>query len=69
MKTSPIFWGIIICAVSLMGWVVSIVFNVVTLGAFRWVSNVLGIVAFVSLPVAVIVKLIRTRSIKKHHGK
>jgi len=57
----PIFWGIIIFIVSLIGFVISIVFNVVTLGAFRWVSNVLGIIALLSLPVALLWELIRRK--------
>jgi hypothetical protein len=52
----------IIFTLALVGWVVSIVFNVLTIGAFRWISNVLGIIALVSLPIAVVVHLFQKRS-------
>lgn len=61
MKNRPILLGIIVFVVSLFGWVVSVVLNVLTLGAFRWVSNVFGVLALVSIPLAVIVKLLRKK--------
>ena len=59
MGNRPIVWGIIVFVVSLVGFVISVVFNVITFGAFRWISNALGIIAFLSLPIALIWKLIR----------
>lgn len=69
MKNRPILLGIIVFAVSLSGWVVSVVLNVLTWGAFRWASNVFGIMALISLPTAVIVKLIMKRSVGSKKDK
>ncbi len=55
----PILWGIIIFGLGLMGWVVSIVFNVLTLGKFREASNFIFVVTFAAIPVAILLELIR----------
>ncbi|MEK7636587.1 MAG: hypothetical protein AAB362_02775 [Patescibacteria group bacterium] len=57
-------WGIIIFVLSLAGFIVSVVFNVITLGTFRWTSNAFRIIAFLSLPIALILKLINRRNAK-----
>lgn len=64
MKRNPIFLGILVFCISLVAWVISIIFNVITLGAFRWVSNAFITVAMLSLPVAFLWKL-ASRSFKK----
>ncbi|MBI2064726.1 MAG: hypothetical protein HYT62_01590 [Candidatus Yanofskybacteria bacterium] len=61
MGNRPIIWGLIFFGIGTVGWVVSVVFNVVTLGAFAWISNVLGIIALLSLPIALICELIRRK--------
>jgi len=53
----PIIWGIIIFALSVVGFVFSIVLNVVTLGHFRLLSNILGYVFILSIPVAIVAEL------------
>ena len=53
----PIIWGIIVFALSIVGFVFSIVLNVVTLGHFRLLSNILGYVFILSIPVAIVAEL------------
>ena len=55
----PVLWGIIIFVLGIAGWVVSIVFNVLTLGRFRALSNFIFVVAFAAIPVAILLELIR----------
>ena len=55
----PIFWGIIIFVLSTVAWVFSIVINVLTLGHFKMLSNVLGVLFLASLPLALFGQLIR----------
>ncbi len=57
MKKSFLFWGLIIFLVSGFLWFVSIVFNVITLGHFRELSNIFGIIAASSFPVAIILTI------------
>lgn len=59
MLKRPIFIGIIVFALSAMGWVFSIVINVITLGHFRELSNVLGYIFLLSLPVAILAEIVR----------
>ncbi|MDP3726487.1 MAG: hypothetical protein Q8R36_04815 [bacterium] len=54
MKKSFLFWGVIVFLTSGFLWFVSIIFNVVTFGYFRELSNVLGIITLSSLPAVVI---------------
>ncbi len=55
----PIFWGIIIFILGLVAWVVSVVFNVLTLGHFRAISNFLITIALAAIPVAILLELVR----------
>ncbi|OGZ03685.1 MAG: hypothetical protein A2648_01885 [Candidatus Lloydbacteria bacterium RIFCSPHIGHO2_01_FULL_41_20] len=61
----PIFWGIILFLIGVFGWLVSVIFNVLTLGEFKWVSNFFGVVFLASLPVAIVFELIRWFKRKK----
>ena len=55
----PLFYGIIFFVIGAVAFVFSIVINVVTLGHFRTLSNVLGIATAASMPVAILAELIR----------
>lgn len=54
----PIYWGLIFFGVGAVGWVISVVLAVVTLGAFKSLTYVFGIIFAVSLPVATVWELI-----------
>jgi len=54
----PIFWGLIASAICAVGWVISTVFAVVTLGSFRTLANVFGILMIASVPVALVCEVI-----------
>ncbi|OGN04649.1 MAG: hypothetical protein A3B99_04030 [Candidatus Yanofskybacteria bacterium RIFCSPHIGHO2_02_FULL_44_12b] len=60
----PILWGIIVLVLSAIGWVISVVLNVVTLGSLRWVSNMFGIIALFSIPASVIWEIIRKKRVR-----
>ena len=55
----PILIGILLTSIGLIGWVCSIVFNVLTLGAFREVSYVFGALAIAGLPLGLLYALAR----------
>ena len=61
----PILWGIILFLISAVGWVISVVLAVVTLGAFKILTYIFGILFIASLPVAIILELIRWIKKKK----
>ena len=63
----PIFWGIILFLIGLAGWFISVIFSVVTLGGFRSVGNFFGLLMLASLPVAIVLELVRwaRRKLKK----
>ncbi|OGZ95941.1 MAG: hypothetical protein A2676_00590 [Candidatus Sungbacteria bacterium RIFCSPHIGHO2_01_FULL_51_22] len=48
-RTCLLVWFLVFL-VSAVGWFVSVILNVVTYGQLRIVSNMLGSIAFVSLP-------------------
>lgn len=54
----PIIWGLIVFALSVVGFVFSVVINVVTLGHFRLLSNILGYIFILSIPVAIVAELL-----------
>ncbi len=54
----PIFWGIVLFVSGFLGWWVSVIFNVITLGQLRWLSNFFGIIFIASLPAALAIELI-----------
>lgn len=53
----PIFWGLILCIIGALGWVVFTVVAVITLGTVRAPANFFGLLMAASLPVAAIVEL------------
>ena len=55
----PIFWGLIFFGIGAVGWVVSVVLTVVSLGALKPLTYVFGILFLASLPVAAVLELIR----------
>lgn len=55
----PILWGTIFLCVGAVGWVISVVFVVITLGAFKISSYVFGVLFVASLPIALIFELFR----------
>jgi len=63
-----IFWGVISTCIGALGWVTSVIFAVLTGGHhFVFISNVFGILFFVSIPatiVAAVVKKIHTNKRK-----
>lgn len=65
----PIIWGIIVFAVSVVGFVFSVVINVITLGHFRLISNILGYTFILSIPVAIVAELFVWLLRKRKKGK
>lgn len=61
----PIVWGIILFLISAVGWVISVVLAVITLGAFKILSYVFGVLFVASLPIALIFQLFRFIKKKK----
>ena len=61
----PILWGIILAVIGAIGWVTSIVLTVVSLGAFKFLTYIFGILFIISLPVAGIIELVRWLKNKK----
>ena len=55
----PIFWGLLVCVIGLIGWVISVVLTVVTLGSMRMLANIFGVLFIASVPVAAVFELIR----------
>jgi len=55
----PIFWGLILFGVGAVGWVISVVLTVVTLGGLKFLTYIFGYLFALSLPVAGIWELIR----------
>ena len=55
----PIFWGISIFIIGIIGWVISVVLAVVTLGSMKALANIFGIVVLASIPVGVAGEFIR----------
>src|SRR3989338_4402205 len=53
----PIFWGLIFFGVGAVGWVVSVVLTIVTLGALKFLTYIFGILFALSLPVALVWEL------------
>ncbi len=53
----PILWGLIFFGFGAVGWVISVVLTVITLGAFKFLTYIFGILFALSLPVAVIWEL------------
>lgn len=58
MVRRPIIWGLIFFGIGAVGWVLSVVLAVVTLGQLSWLANFFGWFAAGSLPAAVIGELI-----------
>jgi len=54
----PIFLGAILFVVGLIGWFVSVILTVITLGAFKGVANIFGLIFLWSLPVAALTEFI-----------
>ncbi len=50
----PIYWGIIFFVLGALGWVTFIVFAVVTLGKFKLLANIFGVIFLASLPAALL---------------
>ena len=61
----PILWGIILFIVGAVGWVISVVFAVVTLGTLKLLTFVFGALFIFSLPVAVVLELTKWLKRKK----
>ena len=59
MFRRPLLWGIIAFVVFGFIWFVSVILSVITGGAFRVVANASGIAAAASVPVAVVLELVR----------
>lgn len=42
MHRRPIIWGLILFGVGAVGWVISVVLAVITLGKLSWLANMFG---------------------------
>jgi|GEM_PF-5500585 len=63
MKNKWLLWGVLVFLISGFGWFVSIILNVVTFLKFRSVSNVLGVVAIASMPIAIILAIFNRKKL------
>ncbi|MEK9180601.1 MAG: hypothetical protein AAB897_04285 [Patescibacteria group bacterium] len=61
----PILWGIILFLIGAVGWVFSVVLAVITLGTFKFLTYVFGVLLAASLPVTIIFELVRWLRKKK----
>lgn len=59
MKMRPIFWGLIFFAIGTVGWVISVVIAVVTLGAVKFLTYIFAAMFMLSLPVAGLFEFLR----------
>jgi len=54
LKIRPILWGLIFFAIGAVGWVISVVLAVVSLGALVSLTYIFGILMIASLPVVIV---------------
>ena len=59
MLRRPIFWGVTIFSIAVLGWVVAVIVSVLTAGALAFMANVCGYIAIGSLPIAGFLELIK----------
>lgn len=59
MIKRPIFLGAILSVVGLLGWWLSVILTVVSVGKFRDLSNFFGILMLSGLPVGIFISLIK----------
>jgi len=55
---SIMFW-LLVFVVCVIGWVIAVVFFVVSGGHFKFIANLLGICAALSLPIGIIIEIIK----------
>ena len=68
MVNKLLIWAVSLFLISGFGWFVSIIINIVTLGSFRDLSNILGVLAGVSFVLAIILSIVKlVRKCKKIH--
>ena len=58
----PIWCGVIFFVIGILGWVAGVVFAVVSVGKLRLLPNIFGIIAIISLPIALIAELARKKN-------
>ncbi|HEY4521924.1 MAG TPA: hypothetical protein VJH05_02175 [Candidatus Paceibacterota bacterium] len=58
----PIIFWLLVFVVCVVGWVVAVVFFVISGGHFKFVANLLGICAALSLPIGIITEIIKRMS-------
>ena len=54
MKPRPIIWGMIFSVVGAMGWAVSVVVAVASLGKLKFFANFFGIAMLASIPISIL---------------
>ena len=59
--------GIIIFIISGLGWFITIIFSVITLGGFRNLANFFGIIFVVSLPSSILLAILDKK--RKNNGR
>ncbi|MEK9186374.1 MAG: hypothetical protein AAB885_02180 [Patescibacteria group bacterium] len=55
----PIFLGIVFFIIGAIGWVLSVVLAVVTLGKLKILATIFGILLIISLPIGILGELVR----------
>ena len=53
-KLRPILWGLIFFVIGAVGWVISVVLTIVSLGALVSLTYIFGTLMIASLPVAIV---------------
>ena len=59
MKRRPIFWGIILLIIGIIGWFISVILAVVTLGHFRQSANFFGALAYIGFPASLVFEFVK----------
>lgn len=58
MKYKWLIRGVIVFVISLLGFVVAVVFNTLTFGKFRLLANIFGYIAAASIPVSIVLAVL-----------
>ena len=64
MGNKWLMWGLIIFLVSGLGWFVSVILSVVTLGKLRMAANIFGMISAASIPLAIVLAIFDRRKKK-----
>lgn len=58
MRHKPIIWGLIFFGIGAVGWVISVVLAVITLGSLKFLTYIFGYLFALSLPIGIVLEII-----------